>query len=141
MKFFQYPFCNKVIKNICWHHDAFINLWGTRVMYCYVVKLPVFSLQWAKSPLAPSPSLVQLTIGAIVMKSFLRKADFSLLSDVNEFVLGNQWNVVKDSVDQLKIAQPGQCELLAKSNLHCIGPQCHEKFQSALQSTIKVRSA
>ena len=32
------------------------DLWGTKVMYCYVVKWPVFRLQRgsAKSPLAPS---------------------------------------------------------------------------------------
>ena len=33
-----------------------MHLWGTKVMYCYVVKLPVFRLQRGsvKSPLVPS---------------------------------------------------------------------------------------
>jgi hypothetical protein len=49
------------------------DLWGTKVMYCYVVKWPVFSLQRgsAKWPIAPS------NFSSLCIRPFVCKEGFS----------------------------------------------------------------
>ena len=64
VKKFQNPSCHileKINENydkkyIIGYDDALKDLWGTKVMYCYVVKWPVLRLQRGsvKSPLGPS---------------------------------------------------------------------------------------